>query len=60
MPRSLLLVLSRFHCEAICILVIPVLFRFKIFTGSQRISRRGLHKRDISGQEVRYRRIPYT
>ena len=59
MPHSLLLVLSRFHCEAICILVIPVLF-FKIFTGSQRISRRGLHKRDISGQEVRYRRIPYT
>ena len=59
MPRSLLLVLSWFPSEATYILVMRILF-FNIFTGSQRISRCRLHKRDISGQEVRYRRIPYT
>ena len=57
MPPSFLLVLSRFPSEAT--LVMRILF-FNIFTGSQRISRCGLHKRDFSGQEVRYRRIPYT
>ena len=59
MPPSLLLVLSRFPFESTYILVMRILF-FKIVTGSQRISRSGLHKGDISGQEVRYRRIPYT
>ena len=59
MPPSLLLVLSRFPFESTYILVMRILF-FKIVTGSQRISRCGLHKGDISGQEVRYRRIPYT
>ena len=59
MPRSLLLVLSWFPSEATYILVMRILF-FNIFTGSQRISCCRLHKRDISGQEVRYRRIPYT
>ena len=57
MPPSFLLVLCRFPSEAT--LVMRILF-LNIFTGSQRISRCGLHKRDISGQEVRYRRIPYT
>ena len=59
MPPSLLLVLSRFPFESTYILVMRILF-FKIVTGSQPISRCGLHKGDISGQEVRYRRIPYT
>ena len=57
MPPSFLLVLSRFPSEATLVMRI---FFFNIFTGSQRISRCRLHKRDISGQEVRYRRIPYT